>query len=79
MDETYFKIRTYGKKQLAKLYYPDVPAKTAYYRLRRSINQVPRLRRTIMGSGKPRMWYYTPKEVRLIVDALGVPESYFID
>ena len=79
MKENYFKIRTYGKSQLAQIYYPGIPRKTAYCRLCRAIRRVDNLNEAINPPGKPTTWFYTPNEVKMIVDSLGPPESYFVE
>ena len=79
LKENYFKIKAYGKSQLAQIYYPGIPRKTAYYRLCRAIRRVSYLNEALNPPGKPTSWFYTPNEVKMIVDSLGLPESYFTE
>lgn len=68
-----FRIRAYGRTELAMVYCPELTPCSAYRKLRQWINRSPgladRLRR--LGDGQARTW--TPAEVREIVDALGEP------
>ena len=73
---TTFKIKTYGKTELAKLYFPELSPPSAYKRLARKIAATPQLRSQLNETQKVRRrWYFFPKEVRRIVEALGAPEE----
>lgn len=72
---TEFKIKAYGKSELALLYFPDASsAHTAVNHLMSWIRRNPQLMEQLekMGyrkSGK----FFTPKEVKWIVEYLGEP------
>lgn len=71
--ENCFRIRAYGRTELAVAYCPELTPGSAYRKLRQWIARSPglsdRLRR--LGDGRARTW--TPAEVREIVGALGEP------
>ena len=65
-----FAVRSYGKSELAMLYFPDSASKDAALRRFRywlSIN--PRLKKLLKVRGRN----FTPKEVKNIVDEFGEP------
>lgn len=68
-----FKIRAYGRTELAMTYCPELTPDSAYRKLRQWISRSPGLadRLRLLGDGKARTW--TPAEVREIVGALGEP------
>lgn len=70
-----FKIKTYGKSELALLYFPE--AQTAVGALRSLnfwINGNKRLQEKLRNCGMPiTAKNYTPREVALIVEYLGEP------
>lgn len=70
-----FKIKTYGKSELALLYFPE--ARTAVGALRSLnfwINGNKRLQEKLRNCGMPNTAKnYTPREVALIVEYLGEP------
>lgn len=69
-----FKIRTYGRTELAQLYCPGLCPQTAFRKLNQWIDFHPTLRgslHALVTSDKTRT--YTPAQVRLIVEALGEP------
>lgn len=68
-----FRIRAYGRTELAQLYCPTLTHGAAYRKLRQWIALSPGLtaRLETLGSGKSRTW--TPAEVKEIVEALGEP------
>lgn len=68
-----FRIRAYGRTELAQLYCPTLTPSAAYRKLRQWIALSPGLtaRLETLGSGKSRTW--TPAEVKEIVEALGEP------
>ena len=73
---TSFKIKTYRKSELARLYFPELSSASAYKRLARKIAATPQLRTLLNENQKVRgRWYFFPKEVRRIVEALGAPEE----
>ena len=73
-DMEEFKIRTYGRMELAQMYCPELTGVSAYRKVERWITRCPRLRSqlTVLGyeHGKRS---YTPSQVRVIIDALGEP------
>lgn len=69
-----FKIRTYGRTELAQLYCPGLCPQAAFRKLNQWIDLHPTLRsdlRALATSDKTRT--YHPAQVRLIIDALGEP------
>lgn len=74
-EEKKFKIRSYGKSELAAMYMPDISPKSAGEVLRRWIIKYPGLSEALaatgLGDADKR---YTPAQVRLIVEAIGEPE-----
>ena len=69
-----FKIRTYGRTELAQLYCPGLCPHAAFRKLNQWIDFHPTLRgslHALVTSDKTRT--YTPAQVRLIVEALGEP------
>ena len=67
--ESEFKIRAYGKTELALLYAPELTQSGALKKLRRWMRINPRLRQLLRVKGR----VYTPKQVRRIVEELGEP------
>ena len=70
-----FKIRAYGKSELAMLYFPNaMTAEGALSNLNYWIRQCKGLREALRACGMARQAKsYTPKEVALIVEYLGEP------
>ena len=69
-----FKIRTYGRTELAQLYCPGLCPQANFRKLNQWIDFHPTLRgslHALVTSDKTRT--YTPAQVRLIVEALGEP------
>lgn len=68
-----FRIRAYGRQELALLYNPNITPEAAYRKLQRWIDYAPGLRERLdmAGSNKGRTW--TPAQVALIVEAIGEP------
>lgn len=65
-----FRIRTYDKRELAQMYFPGTDRDTAMRHLRRWIVRCPDLRRRLAASNSK---IFTPQQVSLIVEYLGVP------
>ena len=64
-----FKIRTYGRTELAQLYCPALCPQAAFRKLH------PTLRHELHALvPSDRVRTYTPAQVRLIVEALGEPD-----
>lgn len=69
-----FKIKSYGRTELALLYSPDDTPQSAYRKLCRWINRYPHLNEDLCRAGyNHNTRTYTPNQVRLIVEALGEP------
>lgn len=70
-----FEIRTYGKSELAMLYFPNAETKKgALNNLNYYIDNHPCLRRDLRKLGFPSGAHtYMPNEVELIVHTLGQP------
>ena len=67
-DET-FTIRAYGKSELAMMYFPKDSKRYALSKFRFWLRLNPRLR-----DFKPKnAHFYTPKQVKMIVEELGEP------
>ena len=73
MKET-FKTRSYGRKELAQLYSPDISPEGAHLRLKKWIIQSPGLLDKLKETGyADSCRKFTPLQVQLIVNALGEP------
>lgn len=72
---TEFKVKAYGKSELALLYFPDASsAHTAVNHLMSWIRRNPQLKEQLVGMGyRKSAKFFTPKEVKLIVEYLGEP------
>ena len=72
---TEFKIKAYGKSELALLYFPDASsAHTAVNHLMSWIRRNPQLKEQLEKMGyRKSAKFFTPKEVKLIVEYLGEP------
>ena len=69
-----FKIRAYGRMELAQLYSPELTGIAAYRKMNKWIVRCPGLQERLSDLGyQPQHSSYTPLEVRAIVDALGEP------
>ncbi len=72
--EMSFKIRSYGRMELASLYSPDLTGMGAYRKLMRWIDRCKDLRQQLDALGyQPDRRTFTPLEVKAIVEALGEP------
>jgi hypothetical protein len=72
--QTDFRIRSYGRTELAQLYNPCLTPKAAYRKLVGWIDHYPGLAVRLAELGKlPGSRSYTPAQVREIVGALGEP------
>ena len=69
MNEKEFKIRAYGKCELAMMYFPENSKHTALKKLRFWLSVNERLKHLVSREKN----HYTPKQVKLIVDELGEP------
>lgn len=69
-----FRIKTYGRTELAQLYNPEVAPETAWRRLRTWIKKSPGMVENLLASGYKRgQRVFTPKQVCIIVDGVGEP------
>lgn len=69
-----FRIRSYGKSELAQLYLPTVTPCAARRTFNAWITLSPGLTDRLKSLGfSPSSHYYTPRQVQLIVEALGEP------
>ena len=64
-EEKTFQYRTYGKGELALLYLPNILQQSAVDRFNEWIEAAPGM--------NPRARYYTPAQVRLIIEVLQEP------
>ena len=69
MRDEKFVIRAYGKSELAMLYLPNHSKRTALKLLKSWLLYNPRLRNIAKKKGH----YYTPIEVKRMVEELGEP------
>ena len=70
MSEKEFKIRTYGKTELAMMYAPELTESGAWKRLKQWFRVNPRLRCMLRVPGHT----FTPRQVRKIVEEVGEPD-----
>ena len=70
MKEKEFKIHAYGKSELAMMYFPGDSKRSALRKFRFWLKVNKRLRKFIT----PKRKYYSPKQVRVIIDELGEPD-----
>ena len=69
-----FKIKPYGKSELAMLYFPDSDPHVALNRLNAWIRRCRPLADALAGCHQsPHAKFFSPKAVRLITDYLGEP------
>lgn len=69
-----FKVRAYGRTELAKLYSPGLKPQSAYKRLLMWIYTSPELSKLLLEDGKPsKSRIFTPHNVKNIVRFLGEP------
>ena len=69
-----FKIRAYGRMELAQLYSPQLTDIAAYRKMKKWIFLCPGLLQLLYDLGdESKRRSFTPLEVRVIVDALGEP------
>ena len=62
-------IRTYGRTELAQLYFPAICPRAAWAKLRLYMSDYPRLRKLLVCRRRT----FLPAEVSLIFDTLGRP------
>lgn len=72
--EESFRIRSYGRTELAQLYCPELTPKAAYRKVDGWIRRYPGLTGRLAEMGHlPTARTYTPAQVREIIEALGEP------
>ena len=62
-------VKTYGRTELAQLYFPAICPRAAWAKLRLYMHDYPRLRRLLASKRRT----FLPAEVALIFDTLGCP------
>ena len=75
MKEKEFKIHAYGKSELAMLYFPHDGKKEALNKFRTWLQRNRRLKGFVSRQSN----YYTPKQVKIIVEELGEPDDDSIE
>ncbi|WP_288207550.1 DUF4248 domain-containing protein [uncultured Parabacteroides sp.] len=71
--------RVYGHTELALLYFPDILPKSASSQLALWINRDEELLSDLLKAGyKKGQRMYTPRQVAILVDHLGEPETWKI-
>lgn len=69
-----FRIKEYGRMELAMMYSPGIAPESAWRKLKRWMQLSPGLLASMRGKGYDgRSRSFTPAQVRLIVEALGEP------
>ncbi len=72
--EIEFKVRAYGRTELAQLYSPHISSRAAHIKFKKWINLYPGLADQLRKMGfKETSHQFTPAQVRLIVESLGEP------
>ncbi len=73
--DTVFKIRPYGKKELAMLYFPQAKSKTiALKKLRRWIHYNHQLHEELYNGPEGRNdWYFSVRQVKVLIKYLEEP------
>lgn len=73
-EEKMFKLKSYGKSELASLYLPDIAPRSAADVLKKWIDKSPGLPQALAATGLQLLdRRYTPAQVRFIIQALGEP------
>lgn len=74
MEKDAFLPRAYGRTELAQLYNPHLSPGAAWQKLRAWITRYPSLWQQLFAAGySPHQRVFTPRQVALIVEALGEP------
>lgn len=70
----YFRVKEYGRTELASLYSPGISPHSAWCKLRRWLALVPGLTARLAAAGYDgHQRSFTPAQVNIIVEALGEP------
>lgn len=77
MDNNSFRIRKYGRTELARLYSPSIAPESAWRSLRTMIEQHPTLMDDLQRTGYNHLHQrsFTPAQVELIATTLGGPDD----
>ena len=67
--ETTFKIRTYGRTELAQLYHPGITSQSAWRKLKKWFSINPQLQHLCRQHERS----FTPSQVEKIIRVLGEP------
>ena len=71
-----FKIRAYGRMELAQLYSPQLTDIAAYRKMKKWIRLCPGLLQRLYDLGyQPNCRSFTPLEVRVIIDAVSLVQQ----
>lgn len=72
-----FKIRQYGRTELAQIYFPDIASESAWKKLRRYMEHHPSLMGDLCMAGydAAQQRFFTPLQVKIIADAIGAPDE----
>ena len=74
MENNCFKLREYGRMELAQLYSPDIAPESAWKKLKKWISLSPGLSERLSQLGyDSHTRSFTPSQVRAIVAAIGEP------
>ena len=69
-----FEVRTYGRTELAQLYYPTYTSTSAWRALRHELELCKPLARELRAQGYvTTQRHFTPRQVRTITQYLGTP------
>ena len=72
--EMEFKIKEYGRTELALAYSPDIAPESAWKKFKRWVDRYPGLNDRLREQGyNPRSSSFTPRQVAIIVECLGEP------
>lgn len=74
MESIEFKIKSYSKMDLARIYNPQLCDRTAQYTFIKWLDKNVKLMQELLNTGYSRTdRFFTPKQVQLIVEYLGEP------
>lgn len=74
MNSMEFKIKSYSKTELARVYNPQLCDRTAQYTFLKWIDKNVKLMQELISTGYSRTdRFFTPKQVEIIVEHLGEP------
>lgn len=74
MDDKQFKVKAYGRQELASLYQPEITPAAAWVKLKEWIAVYPGLLEQLHTLGyRPTQRIFTPSQVIAIISAIGEP------